>query len=229
MRRVAASFAMMAACGTTGTTGASLEAGSPGWLADTRKRLLEFDDDGSGALEPGEVERLPCEVFMRPAREWEAAFGTSFAASHGLGPGLLFRGAALGFDISAAGAVPGLEARCGLADPVGADETADLLSQIESPPTSAEWDQKVAAILIAGHDLDRSGSIDHRLEIRDIPCEVFAELDRQVRGVADVGLATLYGVGPGLVWIGPALGFGDAVRDGLVERLLECELDGDFD
>jgi hypothetical protein len=229
MRRVAASFAMMIACGTSGTMGASLEPGSPGWLADTRNRLLEFDADRSGSLDAGEVERLPCEVFMRPAREWGAAFGSSFAASHGLGPGLLFRGAALGFDISAAGAVPGLEARCGLADPVSADETADLLSQIESPPTSAEWDARVATILLAGHDLDRSGSIDNRLEIQGIPCGVLAELDRQVRGVADVGVATLYGVESGLVWIGPALGFGDAVRDELGERFIDCELDGDFD
>lgn len=229
MRRVAASFAMMVACGTAGPMGASLETGSQAWLAETRARLLEFDADGSGALEAGEVERLPCEVFMRPVREWEEAFGSSFTASHGLGPGLLFRGGPLGFDASGADAVASLERRCGLAEVASPDDTATLLAQLESSPTSAEWDAKVATILIAGHDLDRSASIDNRLEIQDIPCGVFVELDRQVRGVADVGLATLYGVEPGLVWIGPALGFGDAVRDELGERLVECELGGDFD
>lgn len=228
MRRVAASFAMMIACGTAGTMGASLEPGSHDWLADTRNRLLEFDADGSGALDAGEVELLPCEVFMRPAREWRAAFGTSFAASHGLGPGLLFRGEALGFASASARAVHELEVRCGLADAARSDDTAVLLSQIESQPTSAEWDAKVATILIAGHDLDRSGSIDNRLEIQGIPCEALAELDRQVRSVTDVGVATLYGVEPGLVWIGPALGFADAMRDELTERFVACELDGDF-
>lgn len=229
MRRLAPSFAMLIACGTAGTMGARLETGSQAWLSATRARLLEFDSDGSGALEAGEVERLPCEVLMRPVREWEEAFGSSFTASHGLGPGLLFRGGPLGFDASGASAVASLEQRCGLAEVASTDDTASLLEQLESPPTSAEWDAKVATILIAGHDLDRSGSIDSRLEIQDISCEVFAELDRQVRGVADVGVATLYGVEPGLVWIGPALGFGDAVRDELGERLVECELVGDFD
>lgn len=222
MRRVAASFAMMIACGTTG---ASLETGSPGWIEATRERLLAFDADGSGVLDAVEVEGLPCEVFMRPAREWKEAFGTSFAASHGLGPGLLFRGASLGFTPEGAIAVPELEVGCGLVEATSPDRTVVLLSRIASSPTSAEWDAKVAALLIAGHDLDRSGSLDTRLEIQDISCEVFAELERQVRGVTDVGLATLYGIEPGLVWIGPALGFGDAARDELAERLVECELD----
>lgn len=224
MRRVAASFAMMIACGTTG---ASLEIGSPAWVEETRELLLGFDEDGSGGLDGDEVGALPCEVFRRPAREWEAAFGTSFAASHGLGPGLLFRGEALGFTPESALAVPALEVRCGLVEASTPDETAVQLSRVDSAPTSAEWDAKVAIILIAAHDRDRSGSVDDHLEIQDIPCAAFHEIERQVRGVADVGMATLYGVEDGLVWIGTALGFGAEAREALAERLVECELDVD--
>lgn len=229
MRRVAASFAMMIACGTAGPMGARLEPGSPGWLVDTRSRLLEFDADGSGVLEAGEVERLPCEVFARPAREWEAAFGTSFAASHGLGPGLLFRGGELGFAPSGASAVPALEVRCGLEGAgAGFDRTTALLSELESAPTSAEWDAKVATIVLGRHDLDRSGWIDRPLEIQDISCEALAELDQQIRSATDVGLATLYGVEDGLVWIASNLGFDQKIRDDLAVRLLVCDVEVDL-
>lgn len=226
MRRAAALFAMFIACGTTG---ASSEVGGVGWVEETRRRLLAFDLDGSGLLEAGEVEHLPCDAFFGPADAWSRARATSFIVSHGLRPGLLFRGEPLGFAPDSVVAVPALEARCGLAEVADAENPTVLsLSRIESPPTSGEWDAKVAAILVAGHDRDKSGRVDSRLEIQDIPCEVLVELDRQVRSVTDVGVATLYGIEPGLVWIGPALGFGDGVRTELGERIDACELDADL-
>ncbi|HRE90134.1 MAG TPA: hypothetical protein PK095_13455, partial [Myxococcota bacterium] len=101
--------------------------------------------------------------------------------------------------------------------------------RIESPPTSAAWDARVASILLEGHDLDRSGWLDQNLEIQDIPCEALQEIERQVRSAADVGLATLYGVEDGLVWIGANLGFATEARDALGVRLLVCDVEVDVD
>ena len=222
MPRLAPLVALLAACGTTTIA----QPGSPAWEITARQRLLAFDTNGSGRLEASEIDTVPCAAFSTLIDEWHAAFGTSFIASYGLSPGLLFRGAPLGIAPEAVAAVDTRVATC-VGTPVvsdTSDRTSRALSELGAPATSAEWDREVARVLLAHHDLDQSGAIDNPLEIRDISCDAFMTLDRAIRGATEMTLHTLYGIDMDFIWVGSALGFDEALRVPLGERLDECGL-----
>lgn len=118
-----------------------------------------------------------------------------------------------------------LAAACAGAQRAGGAELEDVVGAVRALPNggSSAWDAGVEGILLPRYDLDGSGSIDTPPEVDKIPCEVWTTLDRQIaEGGAHSGLRTTYGFRPGFIWVGGALGFGEAVRETADGRQREC-------
>lgn len=214
---------LLLACGTAGF---DLAPGSTRWEDRVRQTLLRHDLDGTGLLEQEEVENLACAELGTFAAQWEQAHEGSFWTAYGLAPGLLFRGERLGLAASSLPALATLSARCSAGAPSVDDPTVGRISVLEAPSSDA-WDRQVAAILLEVFDRDASGWLDRPLEVQDISCDVYLTLDRAIRSTSDVGLFTLYGVDPTLIWVGGGLGFEDAMREVLGDRLTECGIGPD--
>lgn len=92
-------------------------------------------------------------------------------------------------------------------------------------PNSGDWDDAVAAELLATFDADKSGSLDRVAEIRAITCDVWRALEDRTLSNRDSGVAVIYGFGDGLEWVGSALGFAQTHRPVAADAALACGLE----
>ena len=89
---------------------------------------------------------------------------------------------------------------------------------------STRWHDRVSAELLARYDLDASGHIDRLAESEPIPCRVWLEIERDFDG-GGLGLSMVryYGF-DGSEWHPNALGFAQAHRSAVFEKMKECGL-----
>ena len=113
--------------------------------------------------------------------------------------------------------------------------TYDLVPQPPcAPPQPAEneadlrelsgWHQEAKQWLLARYDEDRSGEIDSRGELEEVPCQEWLGLE-QSHDASGLGLSLtrFYGF-DGDGWKDDALGIDSSVRDIAYKRMRECGL-----
>jgi len=107
---------------------------------------------------------------------------------------------------------------------LGADEAVEALDAIEAAPGSEVWDRAVTFELLLRFDRDRSGALDKRREVADVPCEAFVLLDTALAERSEY--PGLYGTyfPVDRVWLGHFLGFSERMRAHTDERLTGCGL-----
>lgn len=89
---------------------------------------------------------------------------------------------------------------------------------------STRWHDRISAQMLARYDLDASGRIDRLEESEAIPCRVWREIERDFDG-GGLGLSMVryYGF-DGSEWHPSALGFAEAHRSAVYEKMKECGL-----
>jgi len=212
----------------TGTNPLPSPAGTPAWEAAAKRMLSQHDRDRSGTLDAAELAAIDCSIWNDLDHSLRADLGSGLAELYGLAPGYLFRAEPLGIAFSERQAALTSTRRCGEAAPRDDDPTARVLSKlarIAATPTSAEWDDEVAMVLLMTYDTNHSGLIDRPPEVSAIPCEVWVALERSVRAERGTSLLALYGFAPGYIWIGQMLAISEDLRDRTADLMTECGLD----
>jgi len=228
--RLSPAALLLVSCATSPVSyGADAVAGTADWEAWVRERLLVADADGSGSLEVDEARTVTCDTWREIDSPLRLVTHSSLAIVYGFGPGLLFRGARLGISPTARDSVHERLAECLMA-PLSnppAEPVASAIRELSEFPVSSDWERRISELLVGHYDADRSGRLDTPLEIRAISCETLRAIDDGARSATGTHLGALYGIEPGYVWIGNALGFDESIRDLLAEHLLACDLETD--
>lgn len=101
---------------------------------------------------------------------------------------------------------------------------SDIRSYDSNGGGSTRWHDRISAELLARYDLDASGQIDRLEESEPIPCRVWLEIERDFDG-GGLGLSMVryYGF-DGSEWHPNALGFTQAHRSAVFEKMKECGL-----
>ena len=97
-------------------------------------------------------------------------------------------------------------------------------SAAHSDGGSTRWHDRVSARFLKRYDTDGSGQIDRLAESEAIPCSVWLEIERDFDG-GGLGLSMVryYGF-DGSEWHPDALGFAEAHRSAVFEKMKECGL-----
>jgi hypothetical protein len=89
---------------------------------------------------------------------------------------------------------------------------------------STRWHDRMSSQLLEQYDLDRSGQIDRLEESEAISCRVWREIERDFDGGGlGLSMARYYGF-DGSEWHPNALGFSEAHRSAVFEKMKECGL-----
>jgi hypothetical protein len=91
---------------------------------------------------------------------------------------------------------------------------------------STRWHDRISAQLLTQYDLDRNGQIDRLEESEAITCRVWRQIEEDFDG-GGLGLSMVryYGF-DGSEWHPNALGFAEAHRSAVFEKMKECGLQG---
>jgi hypothetical protein len=211
------------------------QAGSQQWEELVQVVLVhtyDLDGDGRIGIDP-EVDRIDCSVWHVLDQRLLNDSRNGLLASYGFLPDRTFVGDRLGLQATVRRAVLEAGIRCGLEgvppQPAPARDPGKVHSDIAAVPSggSRAWDASVRAILLQVFDTDASGAIDRSEELEAIPCDVWQQMDADVRRAGTYsGLLAPYGLdGSGdTVWVGQALGFGDSVKGAVGGRAKACGL-----
>ena len=97
-------------------------------------------------------------------------------------------------------------------------------SQAFTEGGSTRWHDRISARLLAQYDLDKSGQIDKLEESEAITCRVWSQIERDFDGGGlGLSMARYYGF-DGSEWHPNALGFAEAHRSAVFEKMKECGL-----
>ena len=211
------------------------------------KTILQgsFDYDGSGHIDAAdELDGMPCEVWLSLetvfpdfARRYGFVDEVSAAQTHYLG--------SLAFNISPRlrhSASRRISACVGgrtppATEPLDMESATDVISLPVSlrhfidtsnalrvvmstaglEAGSAGWAESVRKILLDLYDLDRSGQLDHRLELLEVPCVVWSTVEATAGG--DLHVLGLGGTG---AYYGDLVGIAETSRTEALRRLDIC-------
>jgi hypothetical protein len=91
---------------------------------------------------------------------------------------------------------------------------------------STRWHDRISAQLLTQYDLDRNGQIDRLEESEAITCRVWRQIEEDFDGGGlGLSMARYYGF-DGSEWHPNALGFAEAHRSAVFEKMKECGLQG---
>ncbi len=207
----------------------------------TRELLAAFDGNGSNELDTvAEIRAVTCDVWRVLDDACQGARGSSIGVIYGFGVEYGWVGSALGFAESHRPVVADAAMACGvdIDSATGFDRSADYdgggrppgagggdddgsvgeaIGYLSSEPESSEWDDEVAALMLAAYDTDSSGEIDRAAEVQAIGCDTLESLDHELEGIV-----AIYGIAPRYGWVGGALGFDEDMRDELYARFDGC-------
>lgn len=235
-----AAFAALETCGlnTQSTLATTLAdaikrvpaGGSDAWDAVVLALLLSgVDLDHSGRIDSqAELDRLECPVWEAIEAGVRAGWTHGVRRTYGLSADLTWLGSSLGFDEPLRAAVDASAAGCGLkVDPLAltAATNGPPATQIASVSGAPNWEPLVRRFLVAAFDMDGSGGLDRRKEIRRIDCATWLALDVGVRSAWDgSSFRGMYGFRRDYIWVGYALGFSHRIRRNADRAIRRCEV-----
>lgn len=200
--------------------------GTDAWDAEVRGILLQAaDGNATKAIDTREeVRALSCGAWLAVEQELRRAGHDGIRARYGLGGGA-WNGDKLGFSEAVRESATEAVAACGVGITEHTNLEATLLiNRLDALPDggSDPWDAEVKKLVVNAFDADRSGSLDSVDEVDALGCDIWLAVDRGVRAGWGNGLYTIYGFGPGLRWVGDAIGLSESVRVRSASALAAC-------
>jgi hypothetical protein len=184
-----------------------LRAVQPDEMAASRREALvvsALDTDRSGAVDhPDEVAGAPCDAVR-------------LLGADGVWPG---------FAASVTDAAAARLRVCSGQPATPSTPTVALEALRSLPGARTGWLRTARAVLISAYDTDRSGALDTTTEVAQVPCEMWASLDRLSMGFFGRSLRVSMGVDEGASWSGHMLGVRGAVRPSFGAALVRCDVD----
>ncbi|HYE95936.1 MAG TPA: hypothetical protein VD962_06970 [Rubricoccaceae bacterium] len=102
--------------------------------------------------------------------------------------------------------------------PVAAQpDAATQIGRIREEAGSTEWADRVESVLVGQFDRNNSGTIDTRLELAQVTCDIWQALE-----AAHPSVLEIYGFAPDYIWVGYAFGFDESLRQTAYEEGFRC-------